>query len=158
MSVEELLEYRYRGARALVLLHERHLQAFLSVWRKAKASGVRLPATKDPNYASLDALLYHMLRAARGYMTWICEKLALPDPGIAEQPAADRIEAEADRFLSHLLARWRMPLAGVEETRFDEIHVSRWGIQMSIESMLEHAVVHPMRHTFQLEELMEKKA
>jgi uncharacterized damage-inducible protein DinB len=120
--------------------------------------GLALPSTADPDYASLEALVFHVLRAARGYMTWICEKLALPDPHIDEQPPLERVEAEAERFLSHLLERWQLPLADIEEKRFDEVHLSRWGVQMSIEAMLEHAVVHPMRHTFQLEELMEGSA
>jgi hypothetical protein len=154
MSVAELQEYRYRGARALVLLHEQYFKAFLPVWRKAKASGVALPATSDADYASLDALLRHVLRASRGYMTWICEKLGLPDPAIVEQPAVEHVDAEAEKFLSHLLARWRLPLVGVEDKRFDEVYPARWGVPISIESMLEHAVVHPLRHTFQLEELM----
>ncbi len=31
---------------------------------------------------------------------------------------------------------------------------SRWGEDYNIEQMLEHAVVHPMRHRIQLERLM----
>jgi len=46
-------------------------------------------------------------------------------------------------------------LADVEESRFDAIHKTRWGEDMSLQGMLEHAVMHPARHRFQLEELME---
>ena len=155
MPVQELSGYRYRGARALVLLHDAAMRELLPVWRRAKASGTALPATTDPDYVSLPALLHHALRASRGYMTWLCEKLGLPDPGIDPAPQADRVEAEAERYLEHLLERWRLPLAGVEEKRFESIHKTRWGEDMSCESMLEHAVMHPHRHRFQLEELME---
>jgi uncharacterized damage-inducible protein DinB len=155
MSVNDLQGYRYRGARVLVLMHERELTAFLPVWRRARKAGLTLPSTQDPNYASLQSLLYHVLRCPRRYMTWICEKLGLPDPGIDQPPPVERIEEDAERFLLHVLDRWRLPLAHLDEERFGEIHVSYWGEQMSIEGMLEHAVVHPMRHAFQLEELME---
>jgi hypothetical protein len=37
------------------------------------------------------------------------------------------------------------------------LHTSRWGAPMNVEAMFEHAVVHPMRHRFQLEELIAKK-
>jgi hypothetical protein len=154
MADAELQNYRYRGARALVLMHEREMRAFLPVWRSALGAGTTLPKTDDPNYASLQALLHHVLRCPRSYMVWICGKLGLPDPGIDEPPPVERIESEADSFLSHVLERWRLPLAGLEERRFDEVFPSYWGVQMAIESMLEHAVVHPMRHAFQLEELM----
>jgi hypothetical protein len=157
MPVHELSDYRFRGARALVLLHDAAMREFLPVWMRAKARGTPLPATTDPAYASLQALLHHVLRASRGYMTWLCEKLGLPDPGIEPAPDADRVEAEAERYLEHLLERWRLPLAGVEEKRFDAIHKARWGEDMSCQSMLEHAVMHPHRHRFQLEELMESQ-
>jgi hypothetical protein len=155
MPIAQLQNYRYRGARALVLLHEEALRALLPVWRRAKAARVQLPATKDPDYASLEALLHHALRAARGYMTWLCEKLGLPDPGIDPEPEAPRVEQDAARYVEHLLERWRLPLADVEEARFEEVHKARWGTDISLESMLEHAVAHPLRHRFQLEELLE---
>ena len=157
MPIQELSHYRYRGARALVLLHETALRDLLPVWRGAKAAEVRLPSTKDPDYSSLETLLHHALRAARGYMTWLCEKLGLPDPGIEAAPEPSRVDQEAERFIEHLLERWRLPLADVEETRFGATHKTRWGEDMSLEGMLEHAVMHPIRHRFQLEELVEAK-
>jgi len=155
MPIQDLSNYRYRGARALVLLHERALRDLLPVWRRAKAAEIRLPSTKDPDYASLETLLQHALRSARGYMTWLCEKLGLPEPGIDPAPEAPRVEQEAERFIQYLLERWRLPLADVEEARFGATHKTRWGEDMSLEGMLEHAVMHPIRHRFQLEELME---
>ena len=76
------LAYKSRAVRALVLLHDEHLRRFLVVWKQARAASVTLPQTEDPAYASLDTLLRHVLRAARGYMTWMCEVLELPDPEI----------------------------------------------------------------------------
>ncbi len=155
MPVNQLADYRYRGARALVLLHERALRELLPTWRRAKAADVRLPQTADPDYVSLEALLHHVLRAARGYMTWLCETLGLSDPGIDPAPEPARAEAEAERYIEHLLERWRLPLAGIEEARFEEPHKTRWGEVRSCEGMLEHALAHPLRHRFQLEELLE---
>jgi hypothetical protein len=155
MPTDDLQDYRYRGARALVLLHDRCMRELLPVWKKAVQAGVRLPETSDPSYLSLQTLLHHALRASRGYMTWLCEKLDLPDPGIEEAPGPEVVAREADRYLEHLLERWRRPLAGVDEANFQGIFKSRWGEDMSCEAMLEHAVMHPIRHRFQLEELME---
>jgi uncharacterized damage-inducible protein DinB len=155
MPIHDLTNYRYRGARALVLLHEKSLRELLPVWRSAKAAQVQLPATNDPDYVSLEAVLSHALRSARGYMTWLCEKLDLPDPGIDQAPDASRVERDAERYIEHLLTRWRLPLAEVEEPRFGAVHKTRWGEDMSCEGMLEHAVMHPVRHRFQLEELLE---
>ncbi len=149
-----LPEYKYRGARAMILLHERYLTEFVAVWKKAKASGIKLPQTDDSDYQSLDHLLHHLFRAARGYMTWCCEMLGLPDPQIDAAPTPEGAAREADDYLTHLLDKWRTPLADIEEEKFYPGYKSRWGMDYSIDSILEHAVMHPLRHIFQLEELL----
>ncbi|MBK6911830.1 MAG: hypothetical protein IPK53_01420 [bacterium] len=154
----ELSHYRARGARACVLMHEQFMQDFLDIWWAAKSADIKLPKTDDPDYLSLDHLLVHVLRAGRGYMTWICEKLELPDPAINPVPAVEKIEEEGDEFLDHLLEQWREPLANIRDDQLDLVFASRWGVDMAIESMLEHAVVHPLRHSFQLEELLSEQA
>lgn len=147
--------FAYRGARAMTILHERHLREFLAVWREAAASGAPLPRTTDENYASYAALLSHVLRAAGGYLRWICVSLELPDPGIRDAPPLEALEAAADDYLDHVLDRWREPLRAVQEPLFeDRSYTSNWGTPMTIEAMLEHAVMHPIRHAFQLQELL----
>ncbi len=153
--MRELEHYSYRGARACVLLHERHIRDCLGVWRQAKAANIKLPVTSDEDYESMEAVLRHILRAARGYMIWICKQLDLPDPEIRETPSLDIIEAEAENYLEHLLERWRLPLANIEERYFDHpVYPSNWGVSYCIDAMLEHAVMHPIRHAFQLQELI----
>ena len=149
-------EYAYRGARALVRLQAEHMRTFLGTWRAAKDAGVSLPETDDPSYESLEALLRHVLRASRGYMVWICEVLELPDPDIRPTPEVATIEAEADEYLDHVLERWRHPLRDVTGDRFEGAeYASRWGAKYTVDSMLEHAVMHPIRHGFQLDDLMD---
>lgn len=149
------LPYAYGGARALVLLHERHLRSFLAVWKQAKTAGVVLPTTDDPSYASLETLLFHVCACARGYMTWSCRVLGLPSPEIRTPPEVTTIETEVDAYLEHLIERWRLPLAGVEEDRFFAAeYESGWKTRYCVEAMLEHAVMHPIRHQFQLESLL----
>src|SRR5580704_17485657 len=80
------LQYRSRAVRAMVLLHEEHLRRFVHVWRLALESSVSLPPTDDPAYESLEAFGRHVLCAAGSYMIWMCEVLALPDPGIHSCP------------------------------------------------------------------------
>ncbi len=155
MPIHELHDYTYRGARALVLLHERSMRALLPAWWRAKAAQVKLPQTRDPDYASLESLLHHALAAARGYTTWLCEKLGLPDPGIDPAPEAARVQQDAESYVEHLLERSRRALAHVKEADFEKVSKSRWGVDISVECMMEHAVMHPERHRFQLEELLE---
>ncbi len=151
------LAYPHRGARALVILHERSLREFLGEWRRFRCSGRPLPDTEDPSYRSPELLLRHVLGAARGYMMWICTNLELPDPSIRESPPQEHIEAMADEYLEHLIERWRLPLVDLTEKVADRsVHDSSWGVPYCIDAMLEHAVMHPIRHGFQLRELLER--
>ena len=151
------LEYRSRAVRAMVLLHEEHLRRFVRTWRLALTSSVSLPPTDDPAYLSLGALGRHVLSAAGGYMNWICEVLAFPDPGIRSAPDAAAIvrRRDADDYMEHILERWRAPLREVSDGKLETPeYPSRWQTRYCIDSMLEHAVMHPIRHAFQLDELL----
>ena len=148
-------DYSFGGARALVALHKLHMRSFLEIWQKAKKAGVTLPQTTDPSYKSMETLLQHSLKASRGYILWICQNLELPDPGIDPLPELEHIEQAAETFLTHLLERWDLPLREVPEERFfDHTYKSNWDVDYCIEAMLEHAVMHSIRHEFQLVNLM----
>ena len=152
------LTYRSRAVRALVLLHDENLRRFLVTWKQARATSIPLPVTDDPAYESLDALLHHVLRAARGYMTWMCEVLELPDPEIRVPPEPSALSEEADDYVEHVLEKWRTPLQDIGDERLETPeYPSRWRTRYCIDAMLEHAVIHPIRHSFQLEELMRKR-
>lgn len=157
MPEEAFPDFKFRGARALCFLQEINLWDFLEIWSDAKEADLELPKIDDPDYASLDTLLRHVLRASRGYIIWICEQLGLPDPEIRKVPEADKIDDEVEEYAEHLLEQWRQPLIDIEEKRFYQpTYTSRWKVDYSIEAMLEHAVAHPMRHTFQLVEWLDE--
>ncbi len=150
--------YKYGGARALVALHAKHLREFVVTWRRADNQAVELPASANPNYASREALLAHVLGCAARYLTWICEKLELPEPNLEEYPDPGGFAARADEYLENVLTAWEGPLRGLTEELADSrVSESRWGVPYSIDAMLEHAVMHPIRHAHQLEELMAER-
>ena len=146
--------FKYRGARAMTILHEQYMRSCLTIWQKAKKSNITLPETDDSDYQSLEHLLHHIFRAARGYMVWMCEKLQLPDPNINDVPDIASIEENSESYLEHLLDKWSLPLVDIEEERFGEVYQSNWKVDYCIDAMLEHAVMHPIRHEFQLKELI----
>ena len=150
------LPYRSRAVRAMVLLHEEHLRRFVQTWRLAVATSVSLPATDDPSYASLGTLGRHVLNAAGGYLVWMCEVLTLPDPGVRSAPDATAVVRDADDYMEHVLERWRAgPLLEVSDEQLETPeYPSQWKTRYCIDSMLEHAVMHPIRHAFQLDELI----
>jgi len=143
----------------MVLLHEEHLRRFGQTWRQALAARVILSPTRDPNYASLGALGRHVLSAAGGYLVWMCEVLRLPDPGVRPAPDAITIVRDADGYMEHVLERWGAEaLREISDEQLETPeYPSHWATRYCIDSMLEHAVMHPVRHTFQLDELIRNR-
>jgi hypothetical protein len=99
-----------------------------------------------------------VLGSAGGYMVWVCEVLELPDPEIQSIPDAAAIVRDAEEYMEHVLERWRAPLCDVPNARLETPeYPSRWQTRYCIDAMLEHAVMHPIRHAFQLDELIKAR-
>jgi hypothetical protein len=159
LSKKTLPAYRYGAARTMVHLRGLYLLSCFEAWKQAKSADLQLPETDNPAYVSLETLLRHLLSADGNYLIWICEMLELPDPGVDPLPELENIAAQAESYIAHLIERWRTPLAEVDEERFYRPEfVSRWGVRYCIDAMLEHAVMHPILHREQLEELLEEQS
>lgn len=66
---------------------------------------------------------------------------------------------EGPEYIKYLLSKWRTPLINTEEKDFHSpSYKSRWGADYCIEAMLEHAVMHPLRHKFQLDNLIKERS
>lgn len=147
--------FKSNAVRSCVDLHEIELRRFYDVWQAFKASGIALPQTDDPSYRSVDHLGGHVLRAARNYLTWIgdCVKRPVTDVDLDNDHVS--VAAKGAAFMEEVLAGWRRHLVTLEDSELaPTMYKARWGDDYDIEQMLEHAVVHPMRHRIQLERLM----
>jgi uncharacterized damage-inducible protein DinB len=151
------MEFRSRAVLSLVELHERELHSFLELWGRFVASGLPVPESHgDENYENRDRLLAHVLMAARGYLTRIGEWVGRPVTDVDAAKDPYDIAGRASVFADSVLAGYRTNLAPVSTEEFEpQLHRTRWGDLMSVENLLEHAVVHPMRHRIQLERMLE---
>jgi uncharacterized damage-inducible protein DinB len=147
--------FKSNAVRSCVELHEVEMNRFFDTWQAFCASGIQLPETRDPNYASPTHLGGHVLRAARNYLTWIGECVKRPVGDVDLDNEQVSVAAKGRAFLDEVLAAWRRHLALLEDHELSPATFkSRWGEDYDIEQMLEHAIVHPMRHRIQLERLM----
>ena len=151
-----MIEHRSRAVRNMVELHEVELRAFDATWKRFVASGKPLPEARgDAAYESPERLVAHVQAAARSYLTWIREVLGEPiaDLEMIRDPAI--IVPRLDAYMEETLGGWGRHLAHVEDEQLAPAqYASRWGEPFTIDQMLEHAVVHPMRHRIQLERIL----
>jgi hypothetical protein len=147
--------FKSNAVRSCLELHESELRRFLETWERFRASGAGLPKSDDPSYESPDHLKGHVLRSARNYLTWIGECVKRPVADVDLDTDLLSVAGKGRAFMEEVLAAWRRHLAALEDRELaPEMFTSRWGEPYNVEQMLEHAVVHPMRHRIQLERLM----
>ena len=150
------MEFRSRAVRSLVELHEIELRAFLATWRRFKASGKAMPeAHGDADYESAERLVAHAQGAARSYLIWIRNVLEQPITDLELTRDPDLIVPRVDAFMEETLEAWGRHLAPLTDEQLAPAqYKTRWGDLCTVDQMLEHAVVHPMRHRIQLERLL----
>ncbi len=146
--------FKSNAVRSCVELHEIEMRRFHDTWLAFRASGTPLPATDDATYQSNEHIAGHVLRSSRNYLTWIGECVKRPVIDLDPETHPVAIAGRSAAFMEEVLAGWRRHLALLEDRELAPVtYKSRWGEDYNIEQMLEHAVVHPMRHRIQLERL-----
>jgi hypothetical protein len=129
----------------------------MDVWKRFRTSCKPMPEARgDADYESPERLVAHVQGAARSYMLWIWEMLEKPIEGLPRVRDAALIVPDLEKFQADTLAGWEKHGALLtDDLLTPKQYLSRWGEPHTIEQMLEHAVVHPMRHRRQLERVLE---
>jgi uncharacterized damage-inducible protein DinB len=116
---------------------------------------VRDRETKDEDCRSIQTVVRHVVRAGYGYATMIRgafgEQIERPEVPLGT-PAEVRVQlAEMMAFTEATLAdKWDL---SEERMNAVEIH-ARWGPTYDFEQIMEHAIVHVLRHRRQLERFL----
>lgn len=133
----------------------RELAALLGGMEAATFDRMRDRETTDPNCHSIRTVAKHVVRAGYGYANYCREAfgIAVESPEVEVADAADAAR-QIDDFLRYteatLEGRWLMPEDAIMAVRMD----SRWGQVYDLEQMLEHAIVHILRHRRQIERFL----
>ena len=126
-----------------------------------------LPRFSPPTIASGNAetednvrgILCHVTFAIYSYSCWMRRVRGLLDPAVEQKDKGaflDRVRtltsaAEFDEASRWASAHFYDTLAGVKKDELEQEHKSNWGETISIELMMEHALVHLLRHRRQLQ-------
>jgi uncharacterized damage-inducible protein DinB len=114
--------------------------------------------TKDEDCRSTQTIITHVVRAGYAYANDIRQIFSIastapvPRALVSHNEAVDRI----DEFLAYTAET----LTGKWEIKDDEIEAveigTSWGVKYNLEQLLEHAIVHILRHRRQIERLVER--
>ena len=111
--------------------------------------------TKDEDCRSAQTIMSHVVRAAYGYADYIREQLSIestrPQPRLlTRQESLEQLEAALRYTVQTLDGRWEMSAEEISGI----VIKARWGPIYDAEGMLEHAIVHLLRHRRQIEKFI----
>ncbi len=150
--------YRAGAIGALLDEHERAAGELLGVLAPLDEDAFRVirdPATKDEDCRSIQTVAAHVLRSGYGYANYIRKAFGTAQSS-PEMLSVERAEvaAEMPRMLAYMAAtlegRLRMSDDEIQAVRM----VVRWGPTFDLEQLLEHAIVHVLRHRRQIERFL----
>lgn len=117
------------------------------------------PETRDEHCRSVQTIMSHVVGAGYAYAGYIRDAFSIPT-GDPARDSASREESLArfDEMLAYtartLDGRWEMPDEEITATVIE----TRWGVTYDLEQLLEHAIVHILRHRRQIERFIHRGA
>ncbi len=110
------------------------------------------PRTNDENCRSVQTIMSHVVSAGYGYAAYIRGVFSMeaerpPKRLLSHREALDEFDAMLMYTIQTLDGHWEMTEAAIQGT---VIH-SRWGVTYDLEQLLEHAIVHVLRHRRQID-------
>lgn len=111
--------------------------------------------TQDEDCRSVQTIMSHVVRAGYGYADYIREQLSIastrPQPGLlSRRESLEQLEAALRYTIETLEGRWEMSAEEISGL----VIKTRWGAVYDAEGLLEHAIVHLLRHRRQIEKFI----
>jgi uncharacterized damage-inducible protein DinB len=151
------MEKRYRNGAIGAMMDELERATFellriVESLQKEDFEKVRDFKTQDENCRSIQTVLSHVVSAGYGYANYIRGSFSLESIPYTKRPLSrDETPARTQEMLDYTAAtlkdRWVMSDDEIQSFVID----ARWGSRYDIEQLLEHAIVHVLRHRRQIE-------
>ena len=115
------------------------------------------PDTKDEDCRSVQTIMNHVVRAGYGYSNYLRKEFGInSDNPVYQINNAPEAISHFERMLEYtvqtLEGKWEMPEEEITNTKI----ITRWGATLDMETLLEHAIVHILRHRRQIERFLIK--
>jgi hypothetical protein len=153
--------YRQGGIGAMLDEYERALNEFIDVLDGVPEElYLRIVDhdTDDEDCRSIQTITHHVIRAGFGYADYLRGAFSMsssrPDLALtAPAQAVARLRSMFAYTLETLDGKEHMPYEEMANTRMKV----RWGVTYDVEQLLEHAIVHILRHRRQVERFLTRE-
>lgn len=155
--------YQHQGAvQALLDEYQRainELKELIAGFTTAQLVKLVDPHTLDQNCKSFQRILSHVVSAGNNYVVYIRQSLGedtMPSPKVIHQNSI-AYQADLDQLMINTRQLFKdYPKLDIESYDPAKKIIVPWGQRYDVEQLMEHAIVHILRHRRQIERLMEK--
>ena len=111
--------------------------------------------TSSDDCRSVQTIMTHVVRAGYGYADYIREQFSIASTRpqnnlLSRQESLEQLDAALRYTVQTLEGRWEMSDEEISGTVIN----TRWGAVYDVEGLLEHAIVHILRHRRQIEKFI----
>ena len=162
MLNKKLEDYRRGAVGALMDEYERaalELKALVKSVGEADYERIADAETKDADCRSIQTIMNHVVHAGYGYANSIRRKISMPFDALGDERrriSPREIGDEIDRVLAYTVetldGRWEMSYAELDKFVIER----KADFSENLEQLLEHAVLHILRHRRQIEKFLLK--
>jgi uncharacterized damage-inducible protein DinB len=143
--------------KALLIEYKKAVDELIAVIKPLSSAEIIMikdDKTPDPNCNSIQNILSHVVYAGYGYTNFIETSL-----GANKQRQARRYFGTAEEYINDLNGMFtycedffiQHPGLALEEKDHDKKVMTHWGQAYDIEQLMEHAIVHVLKHRGQIE-------
>lgn len=160
MSPEKSLEeYRKGAIGSLLDEYEKALFELKSVLQTVSETDYsRIVEGEDDHCCSIEVIMNHVVRAGYGYSKYIRDALSIDVNPIEDKKIPQKeIFGEIDKMFAYTAAIFEGERQITDEEMEAIFFKTRWCVDYNIDQLLEHAIVHILRHRRQIDKFLMMK-
>ncbi len=158
MLDKTLEDYRPGAIGSILDEYERAISNFKSVLKNIDAEDYkRIVEGESEHCHSIEVITNHVVRAGYGYSNYIRDALSLVSLPIADEKILqNEIFTEIDKMMAYSNELFEARTSITDEQMENVYFKTRWGVRYNIDQLMEHAIVHVLRHRRQIEKFLLK--
>ena len=158
MAEKSLEDYRKGAIGSLLDEYERAAFELKSVLQKTSADDyTREVEGESEHCCSIEVIMNHVVRAGYGYSRYIREALSMDASPVEDRQVPQKeIGNEIDKMLAYTAEIFEGERQITDEELENIYFKTRWDVTYNIDQLLEHAIVHILRHRRQIQKFLLK--
>ena len=158
MLKNNLEDYRKGAIGALMDEYEKALVELKTVLQNgSEADYARIVESESEHCCSIQIIMNHVVRAGYGYANYIRDALSMDAMPIEDRKIEQtKISGEIDKMFAYTTEIFEGE-RNITDDEMENIYFkTRWEVTYNIDQLLEHAIVHALRHRRQIQKFLLK--